>query len=339
METTTPARRALRSLILASLLLVGCPGPESTPYRVVVENLDEGLLSVAGRSSHDVWVVGSDAGSGPLVLHWDGNAWERRTTGQTGDLWWVHAMENGTVFLGGEGGMILRSEDGTTFERMTTPSSSVIVFGIWAAADDDVYAAVGIGGGNGALWRWNGAEWSVLTLPGHEGQAVFKVWGTGADDVWACGAGGILYHHDGTAWTRVDSSSTRTLLTVHAIEGEAVAVGGSGSAVMVGPGSDGAWHDLAPFCDEDADCPQLMGVWLTPGDGGRASGINGTILRREAGEWTLEPNTPLLAEHLHSVWIDPDGGVWTVGGNVISEPFSDGIIVYQGAQSIGAVGM
>lgn len=339
METTTPARRALQSLILfASVLLAGCPGdPSSGAYRVIQDGLDEGLLSVSGTAADDVWAVGSDVGAGPLVLHWDGRAWERHETGQTGDLWWAHATESGTVYLGGEGGMILRSEDGGAFERMATPSSTVIVFGIWAAAGDDVYAAVGIGGGNGALWRWDGAEWTVVPLPDHEGQSVFKVWGTAADDVWACGFGGILYHYDGTAWARVESGTTRTLLTVHAIEGEVAAVGGAISAVLVEPGADGIWHDSAPRCDEDADCPQLMGVWLTPGGGGRASGFNGTILRREGGAWALEPGTPPLAEHLHSVWIDPEGGVWSVGGQILSEPYSDGVIVYQGAQSIAPV--
>ena len=331
METTTPARRALRSLILASVLLVGCPGP-SDAYRVVDEGLDEGLLSVSGTAADDVWVAGSDVGAGPLVLHWDGAAWERRVTGTSGDLWWVHAMAGGPVFLGGEGGVIVRYQDGS-FERMTTPADTGIVFGIWAAAEDDVYAVGGYGGGNGFLWHWEGSVWTPIALPDHEGQSVFKVWGTGPDDVWACGFGGILYHFDGDAWARVESTTTRTLLTLHAIEGEAVAVGGQGTGVLVERAPDGTWHDSAPELT-----PQLMGVWLTP-EGGRASGINGTILRREGGVWSIEEHGLDLAEHLHSVWIDPDGGVWSVGGQILSEPFSDGVIVYQGAQSIGSVGM
>jgi hypothetical protein len=83
--------------------------------------------------------------------------------------------------------------------------------------------------------------------------------------------------------------------------------------------------------------PQLMGVWVTPDDG-RASGINGTILRRVGGAWAPEEHGLDLAEHLHSVWIDPSGGVWTVGGQILAEPFGDGIVIYQGAQDVTASG-
>lgn len=339
METTTPARRARPSLprrseiALLALLFVGCPSPAEEPYRVVQDRLDEGLLSVSGTSPSDVWIAGSDAGSGPLVLHWDGRAWERRDTGQSGDLWWVHASAEGPVFLGGNGGMILRYQDGA-FERMTTPSDAVTVFGIWAASPSDVYAVGGVAGGNGFVWHYDGSAWSAIALPAdHMGQAVFKVWGLASDDVWICGFGGILYHFDGTAWTRVESSSMRTLLTLHVIDGAATAVGGAGTGVLVERAADGTWHDSAPDLT-----PQLMGVWLTP-DGGRASGINGTILRRSGGTWSIEEHGLDLAEHLHSVWIDPDGGVWSVGGQILSEPFYDGVIVYQGPQAIPPVAM
>jgi hypothetical protein len=146
--------------------------------------------------------------------------------------------------------------------------------------------------------------------------------------VWICGARGLLYHFDGSAWTRVESATTRTLLTLHAIDGTAAAVGGAGTGVLVERDGSGSWHDVAPELT-----PQLMGVFLTP-SGGRATGINGTIVRREGGAWVLEDTGLDLAEHLHSVWIDPDGGVWSVGGQILSEPFGRGVIVYQGRADV-----
>lgn len=313
-----------------ALLFAGCPGPSEAPYRVVSENLDEGLFSVNGRSASDVWIAGSDSGSGPAVLHWDGTAWERHATGQTGDLWWVHPAPGGAVWFGGEDGMILR-HDGASFERMTTPATGVIVFGIWAAAADDVYAVGGAGGAAGFVWHYDGASWSTITLPDHDGDAVFKVWGTTSSDVWVCGFGGLLYHYDGASWTRVESTTTRTLLTLHAIPGSVVAVGGAGTGVLVERGADGAMHDVTPEL-----APQLMGVWLTP-TGGRASGINGSIFRREASGWIEEDTGLALSEQLHSVWIDPDGGVWSVGGQILAEPFSNGVVVYQGEDVVTAI--
>lgn len=314
---------------LISALLAGCPG-SPPPYRLIADGLDEGLFSVSGRAANDVWVVGSDAGSGPAVLHWNGTAWERLATGQTGDLWWAHPVAGGPVLMGGEDGMILRYEGGS-FERMTTPEAGVIVFGIWAAAPDDVYAVGGAGGSNGFVWHHDGSAWSEITLPGHMDEAVFKVWGTSASDVWLCGFGGLLYHFDGTSWTRLASTTTRTLLTLHTIPGQMTAVGGAGTGVIVERGTDGMIHDVTPEL-----APQLMGVWLTP-DGGRASGINGAIFRREAGAWVEETHGLDVFGQLHSVWIDPDGGVWSVGGQILAEPFSGGVIVHQGEQAVTPV--
>src|SRR5688500_15832556 len=53
------------------------------------------LLSVHGTSERDVWMSGADDGQGPLVLHWDGQEWQREMTGTRGDLWWVHATQEG----------------------------------------------------------------------------------------------------------------------------------------------------------------------------------------------------------------------------------------------------
>jgi hypothetical protein len=142
---------------------------------------------------------------------------------------------------------------------------------------------------------------------------------------------GLLEHFDGTRWTRLPSTTTRTLLTLHTIAGQVVAVGGAGTGVIVERGSDGAIRDVTP-----ALAPQLMGVWLTP-TGGHASGINGALYRREGGAWVEEDTGLGLSEQLHSVWIDPDGGTWTVGGQILSEPFVDGVIVYRGEAAVTPV--
>jgi hypothetical protein len=316
--------------LIAAAPLVGCPSESEPRWRVVLDGLDEGLLSVWGTSATDVWAVGGDRGrgAGPLALHFDGNSWERLPTGASGDLWWVHGFAGGPVFMGGEDGMILRYQDGA-FERMTTPSGGAIVFGIWGTSPTNVWAVGGIGRSGGFVWRFDGTAWAQVPLPaGVDGRALFKVWGTRADDVWVCGIDGILLHWDGSALVRVDSGTTRTLFTVHTVEGAAAAVGGVGSAVLVERVADSTWHDVAPEL-----APQLFGVWLTP-EGGHAVGISGTVLRRSAGRWEVLDTGLSLAETLHSVWVDPDGGVWAAGGQVLSEPLVDGVLIYGGRAHI-----
>jgi hypothetical protein len=316
--------------IVAGLFVASCPGEAGPPWRVVLSDLDEGLLSVWGTSASDVWAVGGDRGrgAGPLVLHFDGSRWQRLLTGQTGDLWWVHGFAGGPVFMGGEDGMILRFQNGS-FERMTTPAGGAIVFGIWGTSPSDVWAVGGIGRSAGFVWHFDGSAWSPVPTPaGFEGRALFKVWGTASDDVWFCGIDGILMHWDGAQLSIVDSGTTRTLFTVHAIEGAAAAVGGVGSAVLVERGPDGIWHGVAPEL-----APQLFGVWLTP-EGGQAVGVSGSVLRRSRGRWEIEETGLFLAETLHSVWIDPDGGVWAVGGQVLSEPLIRGVLIYRGRANV-----
>ncbi|HEY3500371.1 MAG TPA: hypothetical protein VGK73_37020, partial [Polyangiaceae bacterium] len=102
---------------------------------------DAALMSVHGTSERDVWSVGADDGAGPLVLHYDGRAWERRAPGASGDLWWVHATPEGPVFLSGSPSLALRYQDGA-FERLPGPGTEEhTLFGVWAAAPDDVYFA------------------------------------------------------------------------------------------------------------------------------------------------------------------------------------------------------
>ncbi|MBI5067337.1 MAG: hypothetical protein HZB56_03785 [Deltaproteobacteria bacterium] len=50
--------------------------------------------------------------------------------------------------------------------------------------------------------------------PTPSGNQVNAIWGTGPDDVWAVGDGGMLLHFDGTAWTAVDSGVRSQLLSV-----------------------------------------------------------------------------------------------------------------------------
>ena len=63
-----------------------------------------------------MWAVGADArdGIGPMVIHFDGDAWTRVPTGETqGDLLvGVRLRRTGPVYMGGDGGVILRYRDG-----------------------------------------------------------------------------------------------------------------------------------------------------------------------------------------------------------------------------------
>lgn len=322
------ARHSVRPVlpIAASLLalasLTGCPGEGWT---VAFEDLPGALISVTGTSARDVWAVGGDPGdgSGPFVLHFDGARWKRLRTGHSGDLWWVHAFPGGPVFAGGKDGLILRFQDGA-FERMTTPGTGT-VFGLWGTSPQDLWAVGGDGASNGFVWRFDGSTWSALSdVPARLREvSLFKVFGTSADEVWIVGGGGVTARWNGHALTEVVSATTRTLFTVHASAGRMAAVGGYGTGVILE--HDGsAWVDVTP-----AKTKQLIGVYLTE-NGGYAVGVDGTVMRRTESGWEEEPTELDLDSSLHAVWVDPEGGVWAAGGQVLVFPLLHGVLLHRG---------
>lgn len=301
-----------------------CDGPR---WQIVHERLPAALLSVWGTSEHDVWAVGADAGDGPLVLHYDGTAWARVPTGHTGALWWVFGFAGGPIYVGGEGGAILRYQDGA-FTRMSTPGTAT-VFGIWGASPDDLWA---VGGDSTAMggfaWRLAGDAWvAEPTLPADIATraAVWKVYGRAADDVWLVGSAGVALHWDGATLSPTDTGASTSLFTVHANARRATAVGGLGNGVIV-EYEDGRWHDRTA----DLTMPSLSGVFLGEGDDGFAVGSYGSVYVRDGSGWHEEPTELRVDRNLHSVWVDPSGGVWAAGGQTFAFPLTDGVLIHRG---------
>lgn len=328
--------------VLASCLL-GCPTADPDPepverWQLVHSDLSGALLSVWGTSSTDVWAVGSDAldGTGPTVIHFDGESWSRIPTGEAqGNLWWVFGFADGPVYMGGEQGVILRhwpesaGGDGS-FTKLSTPGTGT-VFGIWGATPDDVWA---VGGDSseigGFAWRLAGDSWvAEPALPADVTQsaAIWKVFGTAADDAWLVGSNGVSLHWDGSSFTPGATGVGSSLFTVHANEGRYVAVGGAATGIIVENSGDG-WVNVTP----DPPPTGLAGVVLGEGGSGIAVGTFGTVYSRSADAGWVEVNLPFnIGSSLHGSWIDETGGVWIVGGQVYTLPLSDGILLHWGA--------
>lgn len=321
-------RGSSRAIVVASMaLLVACGGDE---WQVVQQELDGALLSVWGTAADDVWVVGADPGDGPLVLHYDGARWERRDTGHTGTLWWVFGFAGGPVYMGGEGGAILRYQDGA-FTEMTTPGTQT-VFGIWGPSPDDVWAVGGdsTATSGGFAWRLQGGgdEWvEEPTLPADvpTSAAVWKVHGVSADDIWLVGSQGVSLHWDGLALSRGSTGVGTSLFTVSGNGERYAAVGGLGNGVIV-EYEDGAWHDVTV----DLAMPGLSGVVLGEGDVGFAVGQYGSVFARNGDGWHVEETELRIDRNLHAVWLDPDGGVWAAGGQTNAFPLTDGVLIHRG---------
>lgn len=334
------AMRRSPVLLVAALTLAACgdddggtqPSHDPNEFVMTFESLPGALIGISGTSHDDVWAVGGNPGdgSGAFVLHFDGK-WARKATGHDGDLWWMHAFAGGPAFFGGSGGTILRYES-DSFEKLPTPGTAT-VFGIWGPAPDQLWAVGGdpAKSGQAFVWRFDGTQWSAAQgFPVVPIAAWFKVWGRAADDVRFVGMDGAIVHFDGKSFEQIQSPTDRRLLTVFAEPGgRYTAVGGVSQAVILEDGS-ASWQDVSPPPPNHA----MIGI-RTVGEDGYAAGSAGSVMRRKAGSWVDEPLGFDVFADFHSVWIDPKGGVWIAGGNILSFPLVNGVLIHKGPKIPG----
>lgn len=327
-----PPVRVASSSVLLALLASACgdAGDEAVArWRREQSDLPGALLSVWGTSADDVWAVGAvpAPGESPTVLHYDGAAWSSLTTGSDTNLWWVYGFEGGPVYFGGEGGVILRRDTDGEFVRMDTPGQGA-VFGIWGSSPTDLWAVGGTpGGANGAFaWRLDGQRW--LEAEGFPTElsaraALWKVFGRGPSDVWLVGTDGNLLYWDGVTLAASSTGVMESMFTVHANRERFVTVGGFGTGLILEDEGSG-WQNASP-----PGAPSLIGVCLDETHG-YAVGELGAVYARGEDGWREEAtgiDLELDLLSLHSVWIDPEGGVWSVGGKIRTPPLTDGVML------------
>ncbi len=105
----------------------------------------------------------------------------------------------------------------------------------------------------------------------------FDVYGTAANDVWVGGSQGIMYHFDGTDWTRADMASTKAITTIWGAGDGAMYACGHGGAIWRNTG--GGWGSMASGTGEN-----LYGLGSYDGTV-HAVGHEGTIRRLGTGGW------------------------------------------------------
>jgi hypothetical protein len=313
-------------LLLAGLALLGLAcepddGLEAPRWEVALSNLPGALLGVMGTSASDVWAVGADVGEGPTVLHFDGAAWHTLDTGQRGTLWWVATSSpTADVWVVGEAGLALRYDRTTDrFERIEGVPAAVTLYGV-LITDSDVWA---VGGDDrGRVFRLDGEAFTEDPIPDGTDR-LFKVWGTTSDDLWAVGLGDTILRRSSDGWRALPSPVPERLTTVHGNGSLTVAVGGFLAAQAVELGD--ALVDISP-----PSAKALNGVWVTTDGAVVAVGVEGTVLERSGSVWRAPSSLPTTLDDYHAVYVDPDGGVWAVGGFIVVEPQRRGMLLHYG---------
>jgi hypothetical protein len=259
------------------------------------------MSDLDARSATDVWGVGrrsSDTGRAvaPLILHRDGSGWTRVPSPRI--------------------------------------SQYVSLVAVDAYAADDVWA---VGGWDDPQRRecpcqlfehWNGVRWRVVDPPDHHLGSVHDVAVVSPDDVWAVGnrfrpgSGliGLVWHWNGSAWSRVEAPAVSDYGSVDVGAGRVVIMGDEygpesfevRAAIfrMVATG----WHRLRidGSLDPTGYLSHLQTGWAV---GGRdaLSGQPWVVHRTDGGLVTVPLPDPTERANLMALAVIADDDVWAFG--------------------------
>jgi len=165
------------------------------------------------------------------------------------------------------------------------------------------------------ILHYDGAQWTEFPVP-HLGRAnvyaLFKVWGTSADNVLIVGQRGVVLRWNGQSWTEENTGIDQDLISVWGTgPDQIVAVGGRGNGIVAKwDGSTWTSKSLAPM-------PGLNGVWMDETDNAWIAGAMGTIARLDLETLEATPDEVDTTLELHAVF-GVDGRLITVGGNLLS---------------------
>lgn len=300
------ARSACVFLPMAGLL-AGCG---SLRFEEVWAEEDGALVSVWGASPEAVFAVGGQPEAGAA---WRGAEaeWAPIAIPEVGLLDWVHGTGALDVWFGGIDGTLLHlGAEGVTDHSLDAEEA---VWGVLALTPDEVYAVGGhsaFGGEGARAWRYDGSAWRAIALPAAaaDARSLFKAALVG-EQVWLVGAEGLALVGRGDAFELVPTGTAEDLVTVTAVDGRALIVGGRATgSVFTGD---------AAGLERLAQTPSgLFGV-SDLGDG-RAliAGVRGYLATVDLHTGALDvldtPNELLF----HAVWSSPGAHAYAVGGNL-----------------------
>jgi len=295
-------------------VLGGC-GPDTAWRPAWDADANGWVMNAWGPSATEVYAVGGSPDSGRMVRY-DGEAATEVDVPEVPLLNWVFGFGADDVHAVGNEGTLLRNT-GAGWSAVSSPTDQDL-WGVWGAAPDDVWAVGGsarLSDGVPTLLHFDGVEWTTQVVPPLTPtgvRALFKVWGSGPNDVYAVGDVGVMIHFDGTEWTEVRTGAGDDLVAVFGTgPDDIVAVGGRSNGLVAR--FDGTeWRtEFLP------GVPGLNGVWMRAPGVAHINGLRGTVgvFRSEPFEFEPAPVDEPLDFH---AMFGADGVIVSVGGNLAS---------------------
>jgi hypothetical protein len=293
----------------------------------------QSLADVWGSSANAIYAVGGDS-----VLSYDGTKWTTTSVGMSGlqTVWgisdseiytagnWVGSVcvdstmnEEGwecsrwapvcfsqaTCFEGGSWNRLPKFENTTIRRFWGNSGDALIAVGAESWAVPETTMGTGYILHYRTILQYDRAAWSTM-VEGTTRGLFYGVWGSSANDVFAVGSGGAIFHYDGSDWMEMTSGTTDTLFTVWGTSANDVFTVGSGGVILRLDGQ--SWAPMA-----SGTTKAIYGVWGSSMNDVFAVGEDGTILHFDGSTWKVMPSP--TENTLYAVWGAAPDDVFAVG--------------------------
>lgn len=189
---------------------------------VSIGQQDATLGGIWGSGPADVWVVGA-ATSGPVLSHWDGNAWTPASLPPEvgGTLYRIAGIASDDLYVVGSAGLLLHW-DGTAWATVPSGTDSTLLAVAVGGAGGETAIAVGDIASAEIVERGPNGVWAPVPVP-EDTLSVAGVFVPASGDPWACGYDGSVLRRVKGRWKRVSGvpldSAAAHLRALH-VDGE-----------------------------------------------------------------------------------------------------------------------
>lgn len=284
------------------------PPRACTRERWCLENppFGEGLRSIWGSSSTDIWVVGDI--SGP-VFHYNGHFFGAAPSGLNGQGYfsevWGSGPDDVYALAGLDNSWNLVHWNGGAWKEvldvLLVTTGTDLVGGLWGSGRGNLWAV----GGRGRIFHYNGTVGK--TENGNTSVFLTGIWGTGPDNIWVVGDRGTILHRDSSQTWSTATSNTGANLS---------AVWGTGPDNVFAVGNQGVilrWQGSAWAVTPSGSAAGLRALWGSGADQIFAGGEGGTMLRWDGASWRPSPSG--TTKSINGLWGTSSTNVWAVAAD------------------------
>ncbi|MBA4368023.1 MAG: hypothetical protein C0403_10360 [Desulfobacterium sp.] len=232
------------------------------------------LYSIWGNSPENMFAVGASG----TILHYNGAAWSKMTSGTTYTLKGVWGSSGNDVYAVGANATVLHY-DGSVWSKIKI-GTTYHLQSVWGSSANDVFI-VGNYGFDNKIYHYNGTAWSMIS-GGYAG-TLGRIWGFSETDVFVVGTSGRIYRYDGVSWTQMAKKTSYNIADIWGSSGNDLYAVGDSSTIL-------HYNGINWIVQQTMKPGSLYGIGGSSRSNIFALGSSGQILFNDGSQWTSMPS-------------------------------------------------